>query len=168
MLIFCKTRTLDVLVASIFVAATVPAFAFEQINDRPSLRVIASAMGKCIVIQRIAYNDRDAHILIDSTDDAKKRLPLSAGGVGFANGALDFSYPEITREALADCLEISPSEIVGLTQNGADGLFKDDNYMGFTFEVVSGANTNDPYYESGITYRFELGNQECSRIHCFD
>lgn len=62
-----------------------------------------------------------------------------AGGSFFRNA---WSYPEpylygISVESLADCLETSVSNISEFNQDGAQGTFATDNYIGFSFTLAS-------------------------------
>lgn len=65
--------------------------------------------------------------------------PYLAGGAFFDNGSINSSYDAITASVLAICLGTDVSNISNLIQNGADGTYADDTYIGFSFILAKDA-----------------------------
>lgn len=74
-----------------------------------------------------------------------------AGGSRYNGGHAVYYYESISAEQLAECLVTSPSNITDLTQNGADGEFETDDYIGFKFTLLENAG----YLEAG-TYEYKV------------
>ncbi|MEZ5798506.1 MAG: Ig-like domain-containing protein [Paracoccaceae bacterium] len=73
-----------------------------------------------------------------------------AGGSRFVTGGVpDTTRPPITADLIAGCIGTSTANIVGLTQNGADGTFETDRYMGFSYTL-----TQDGTYQTAGTYTY--------------
>ncbi|PCJ04130.1 MAG: transporter [Rhodobacteraceae bacterium] len=81
-----------------------------------------------------------------------------AGGSYYWSESYSAGYTgsSITVSSLATCLGTPASNISGLTQNGADGIFASDNYIGFSFTlgtatITLGAGAHDFSVPGGHT-----------------
>ncbi len=72
-----------------------------------------------------------------------------AGGAYFDIGTILYHYQAITEADIASCLGTTADKITGLTQDGADGTFETDTYIGFTFTLTEAAGE-----ENAGTYTF--------------
>ncbi|MES0871379.1 HYR domain-containing protein [Pseudovibrio sp. SCP19] len=82
---------------------------------------------------------RSAYVKIEG-DDANGHSQLRyAGGSRFNNNTLH-SGNSITKDYLAHCLGVSESNIIALSQNGADGTFIDDQYIGYSYTIGTDEN----------------------------
>ena len=106
--------------------------------------------------------------LTSSITKAEVRLQVAPNGavISYAGGAYftaSFSVGNpsviltgisITTTQIANCLDTDVSNVTNLIQNGADGTFETDNYIGFVFTLTEDAGG----FTAG-TYEFKVGSE---------
>ncbi len=140
-------------VRGFFRKAALPALAAISVAGTPGTAWSLSSaninqveqLGNCNVTIYIQYSDRLAFVDISPT-------PLStAGGTYFYLNDITTGFPAITAAVIASCLGTTATNITGLQQNGADGTYETDDYIGFSFNLQNAAGSNPAgFYEFAL------------------
>lgn len=123
--------TLSVFMWSLGLPSPTMAFSTDSSNQDPpiSLRVGVDDMCEITGSTTLAYGSRGASVNLYNYDRGRGS---SAGGSVFDNNGTIVSVAEITIEQLEACFD---EQISNLEQNGANGTFETDNYIGFKFTL---------------------------------
>jgi hypothetical protein len=89
--------------------------------------------GPCAVFMQVNASAQTAYVYLAGGMTAN-----DAGGSYFERGTITPS-PQISAGFIASCLGVTEGQVVGLVQNGADGTFAADAYIGFAFNLTTAA-----------------------------
>lgn len=117
----------------VFLCATLaPAAAFTAADNVN----VTAAFGQCSVERRLSSSGGG-----DGAVSIVRNAPLTyydAGGSYFTFGNA-LASDSITASLIATCLSTTEGNVTGLAQNGANGTYAADNYMGFYFTLGTAA-----------------------------
>ena len=103
-------------------------FGAQQSSALSDVPTTSRALGNCRVELKVNAGITEAYVSLANS--------YLAGDNYFYNGSVvAWSGAAISASDIALCLNISQSNIITLSQNGADGTFASDPYIGFAFEL---------------------------------
>ncbi|SEP27248.1 hypothetical protein SAMN04490248_1643, partial [Salinihabitans flavidus] len=115
--------------------------AFTALDDESTYEYL----GFCIVDKRVNSAQQSASLVVEFFEPE---------GTRWDNGTVQSWGMPLGKRELADyCLGTPESNITGFQQNGADGTFETDNYIGFTFTL-----TTDTFELPAGTYEYKIGS----------
>lgn len=119
-----------ILIVALACMSSSRAMAFDSGDDQNT----TGAFGDCRVQKRVISGFGVAEVIVFD----KSSLARPAGGKVWAFGTMTTLSP-LTRDVIADCLGVSLSDVPVLSQNGPDGTYGTDDYIGFKFTLLTAA-----------------------------
>jgi len=105
---------------------TTGVFAFSSSDNI----LTSETLGSCTVNLEVNADSEKAYVGISAN---------IAGGSYWANGKITPARLDISAAQLSGCLETSVENITSVGQDGANGTFEEDDYVGFTFSLLNAA-----------------------------
>jgi hypothetical protein len=128
--------------------APAPAAAFSPTDNETYTRVI----GTCNLTASLNAAAGAAYIYLANDPVTWLGYPEASYFSGFQKyeNQGDFNETDI-----AECLGTNVENITTLIQNGADGTFEEDNYIGFKFSLGEAVGA----FDAGVEYEYKIGTE---------
>jgi hypothetical protein len=122
--------TLSVIVCALGAPGMVLAFnGTDDVADRVTF-------GQCVIDKYVLAAQGDAQMRLDGVPGRNPH----AGGTVWDNFQIR-NILNITEDDIEHCLGASPGDVTELKQNGADGVYETDDYIGFKFTLTADSST---------------------------
>jgi len=130
-------------------SAPAPAVAFTAGDNKGEY----IPFGQCGV-ERTEYMTYGLAGVFLEVSDEDMVFSMAAGGTYFESFEEIAGTPSFGADDIATCLGVDEANIINLVQNGADGAFEEDNYIGFKFTLTIAT----PGFQPG-EYEYKIGTE---------
>lgn len=96
------------------------------------------SLGSCNARKYVSVSSQVGFVVLYGTE-----TQLAGGAYFETGGVISTYYNPVSEDVIASCLGTTADKITGLTQDGADGTFESDTYIGFTFTLTEAAGGMD-------------------------